>query len=309
MAESHQPPANPLDTKVRTNEIVESFRRMKKERDIWQKMTMQLNQALEEAFDQRDQLQSLLVATQAELENLRRYHGANSIPVNPPSVALDKWLAQDWISTSFTRKHLSEPERMFTEGSYQEALVYLDSLLGTVISLELRAEAQLLKATILRACRMGAKALEQCEEVIVSCNRNPSMHCIRGKANFYKGICMFDVKNFDQARIAFTPVDSTEFFAPKAAAWKQRCEEEQRSAILLEASRVPEEHSRFLAKRAGLRNSPRKENYDTEDEQDVRIFLDRLGVPRFRESPLDNMLVVKYSSEKLSILTNVQSNC
>jgi len=55
--------------------------------------------------------------------------------------------------------------------------------------------------------------------------------------DFYKGIRMFEIKNFDQARIPFTPIDSVEFFAPRAAVRKQRRNEDQRKVTLLEAFR------------------------------------------------------------------------
>ena len=104
-------------------------------------MVIQPNQTVEEAFDKRDQLRSLLIATQAELENVKRtYDAPNPAAVNPSGTSLDKWPAQNWISTSFTRRHLGEPKKIFVEGNHREALVYLDSLLGKAISFGLYAE-------------------------------------------------------------------------------------------------------------------------------------------------------------------------
>jgi hypothetical protein len=66
MVEPHQPPAEALDAKAGINEIMESSRHMKRKRDTAENGDLTQSR-LEEAFDQRDQLQGLLIATQAKL--------------------------------------------------------------------------------------------------------------------------------------------------------------------------------------------------------------------------------------------------
>jgi len=61
---------------------------------------------------------------------------------------------------------------------------------------------------------------------------DPCRICFSSESNARLGLrCRFrtfhsavEVKNFDEACIPFTPIDSAEFSATRAAVWKQRCD-------------------------------------------------------------------------------------
>lgn len=315
MANSTQSTAE-LCTKVKATEIVKTFRRLKRERNTWEKMAQQFKQALEEAFDQRDQFRDLLIATQAELENVKMQYRVPSQPTSDPSTNDQvMWLSTgDWLSTAFTREHLDDAEELLAEGEYAKALSSIDDLLHSPISPEVQAEATLLKSVVLRCSRRPSDALAQCDEVLDMWNRNASLrqfHNLREKANFYKGICLFELQDFTRARIAFTPIDSAEHFATRAKEWRDRCVEEQRRIIEVNAIRMEAAKAEKDATRAEARyilNSIKHGDpwdYDSvvaaysapskkldgstivpgvdQDELDYSMFLDPLGIRRPKE--------------------------
>ncbi|KAF2180010.1 hypothetical protein K469DRAFT_715615 [Zopfia rhizophila CBS 207.26] len=129
-----------------------------------------------------------------------------------------RWLLDtDWVSTLFTRTHLSNVERLFSKHEYRTALAEVDSLLRCSLTREARFEGTLLKSTILRAIGSNFMydALAQCSEALGLCDRYQVLDNFRPKANFYKGICLYRLKVFTQAQLAFGSVGLIDFFHEK----------------------------------------------------------------------------------------------
>lgn len=282
------------------------------ERDTFKRMAAMYQQGYEETKIQLQQFQDLCFATQAELENERLLHPRPSGVKQAIMVdnAEFKWLLDtDWASTAFTREHLGQVEKLVSRREHAKAVKEIDRQLRGFLSPEARLEGILLHSAILRYSSDENNllaALLKCKEAQDLCNGHPTLHSFRPKANFYKGVCLYRLKTYPDARIAFASITAADFFGDKAKEYMERCREEQSGMVSEDTVRVESRRAKKLDEvethlknlkdttsdvsitsvearaRLALNHSfedSRTRQLTRRDDADVRTFLDPFDIP------------------------------
>lgn len=106
---------------------------------------------------------------------------------------------------------LGAAEALWKKKQHQPALASLDVLLAKeATSADCRVEAKLLKSAILRDTGSASGALVQVEEALDIAKSYDELYNLCGKAQFHRGVCLFELARFEEARWALN-------FASKAA--------------------------------------------------------------------------------------------
>ncbi|KAF1993660.1 hypothetical protein P154DRAFT_62415 [Amniculicola lignicola CBS 123094] len=224
-------------------EIEQSVRKLKVERDSWMAIASQYKGAFEIQTKQLQEFQNICFATQAELENertinqsrgskgLRRSndYGTGTSQKDKSDCGSNNPCADlEWLSSPITCANFKSIEQLLNERDLPTALKEVDSLLRGHLSSEVRVEGLLLKGTLLRA--LGTdwlyEALAQCSEALELCHRVSEVRSLVPRAQFYRGLCLYQLNMLSQAHEAFTAAKDDGFFYDRATQYQRSCEEE-----------------------------------------------------------------------------------
>jgi hypothetical protein len=118
-----------------------------------------------------------------------------------------------WI-TDYYPKVLIEAADMVSKKHYQDALIHLDTNISATDSTTLHGNATLLKSSILRLSGGPQRGLELAEHVVYIANLN-ELPALLGKAQLYRGLCLFDLGLYADAIRCYVRGASIRWFARK----------------------------------------------------------------------------------------------
>lgn len=141
-----------------------------------------------------------------------------------------------WLPDPAFKVHLEEAEQLFKNSKFQRALNSLSTLLAkTDINDKVRVNAMLLTSDILRTCDRFPRALSFAEDALRLANANLDVVLV-GKAQFYRGLCLYAMEHFAEASWCFSFAAGTVHHVEDIKCWKARAED-RRVALAEDDSR------------------------------------------------------------------------
>jgi tetratricopeptide (TPR) repeat protein len=126
-------------------------------------------------------------------------------------------------------KVLVKAAGMVHNKNHQDALVHLDTNISATDSTTLHANATLLKSSILRIADDPQRGLELAEHVVYIANLN-DLPTLLGKAQLYRGLCLFDLGLYADAIRCYVRAASIRWFAREVTRMTMIAEE-RRNAL------------------------------------------------------------------------------
>ncbi|KAI9757175.1 MAG: hypothetical protein M4579_003565 [Chaenotheca gracillima] len=139
----------------------------------------------------------------------------------------ENWCADIWLPTAKDNYFLGEAEEALAKMQYQKAINTLQTvLLHRSIENRTRVNAKLLIATVYRICEQPNRGLTHAEEALQIADRR-NLQDMVGKAQFYRGTCLFEIEAYADASWCFSLAVGTPNFAEKIAVWRTKTENER----------------------------------------------------------------------------------
>ncbi|KAI9693512.1 MAG: hypothetical protein M1820_009200 [Bogoriella megaspora] len=206
------------------------------------------DEALDEIESQRNQIYRELVIVRMIKENQKFEPGSNCKPESDSTTSLScnsenrcsarlsmssarssdsggRRLMQGWLSTPKMRQHLGAIEDLWASQKYTEAFKAIDGLLTREdLDHDVRIEAKLLRASILRDTGKADKALLHAKEALQIALQYDTLYELRGKARFHLGLCLFEQGKFGEAYFAFSCATHTQGHSEEVEKWRKNAE-------------------------------------------------------------------------------------
>jgi tetratricopeptide (TPR) repeat protein len=166
-------------------------------------------------------LQKQLDEARGQLYGGQPQHFKSNIPIpHSPNESEYRQLANHIMENAWDSPYcpgvITEADLMVQNQKYQQALVHLDHNISATNSTTLHANAALLKSTILRISDDPQRGLELAENVVYMANLN-ALPNLLGKAQLYRGLCLFDFGLYADAIRCYVRAANIRWFAREVA--------------------------------------------------------------------------------------------
>jgi hypothetical protein len=227
---STEGPSTSSTTLSEGQELLQEALHVTKERDLLRSEVTILRSALEDCNLQLVEYDRLVTEAHAFLLDSRTQSSSDkrskraSFSLLNRSRSIGNWLMNSWSSGTSANGFLNNVETSVREGKWQEALTTLSCLLaGKDIIKSNKVNARLLLAAIQRHCNKPIEALKDAETALAD-GTSSQLYTLAGKAQFFRGLCLFDLGKFPDAAWCFA-------LASHIPEYKERAEMERTHSL------------------------------------------------------------------------------